>query len=57
MRLRNMNSNTFLVKRVFDKLTKWDDIGFKTWIVSVRGLAPQWPLLLTWFNFNPSMDK
>ena len=18
---------------------------------------PQWPLLLTWFNFNPSMDK
>ena len=19
--------------------------------------APMWPLLLTWFNFNPSMDK
>ena len=18
---------------------------------------PQWPLLLAWFNFNPSMDK
>ena len=21
-----------------------------------RALYPQWPLLLTWFNFNPSMD-
>ena len=20
-------------------------------------LTHQWPLLLTWFNFNPSMDK
>ena len=20
-------------------------------------LQHQWPLLLTWFNFNPSMDK
>ena len=22
-----------------------------------NGPAIQWPLLLTWFNFNPSMDK
>ena len=21
------------------------------------GFGHQWPLLLTWFNFNPSMDK
>ena len=21
------------------------------------GVAHLWPLLLTWFNFNPSMDK
>ena len=25
--------------------------------VCVIRVSPQWPLLLTWFNFNPSMDK
>ena len=25
-------------------------------VVDTDGLH-QWPLLLTWFNFNPSMDK
>ena len=20
-------------------------------------IGPQWPFLLTWFNFNPGMDK
>ena len=27
--------------------------------IAARGLSnrDQWPLLLTWFNFNPSMDK
>ena len=24
---------------------------------SITQLGLQWPLLLTWFNFNPSMDK
>ena len=24
--------------------------------VSAQGIVHQWPLLLTWFNFNPSMD-
>ena len=22
-----------------------------------KQIGGQWPLLLTWFNFNPSMDK
>ena len=26
-------------------------------ILKSRELFDQWPLLLTWFNFNPSMDK
>ena len=25
--------------------------------VRSKGDEPQWPLLLTWFNFNPSVDK
>ena len=36
-----MGSNA-MVKRVFDELTKLDDIGFKTWISSVRELASQY---------------
>ena len=36
--------------------------GFKTKIVIETFVddiycCQQWPLLLTWFNFNPSMDK
>ena len=45
MRLRNMSSNT-LVKWVFDELTKLDDIGFKTWISSVRELASRYNISL-----------
>ena len=40
-----MSSNT-LVKRVFDELTKLDDIGFKTWISSVRELASRYNISL-----------
>ena len=25
--------------------------------ITVPSSSDQWPLLLTWFNFNPSMDK
>ena len=27
------------------------------WILSIVVTDALWPLLLTWFNFNPSMDK
>ena len=40
-----MSSNN-LVKRVFDELTKMDDIGFKTWISSVRELESRYNLSL-----------
>ena len=33
----------------FDEIA--DDLTF------FINVAHQWPLLLTWFNFNPSMDK
>ena len=29
----------------------------KSTLDQVVAWCPQWPLLLTWFNFNPSMDK
>ena len=45
MRLCKMSSNT-LMKRVFDKLTKLDDIGFKTWFSSVRELASRYNISL-----------
>ena len=34
-------------------------MGSLWWLVMVEVMAwcLQWPLLLTWFNFNPSMDK
>ena len=28
-----------------------------TWFSEAMFIKHQWPLLLTWFNFNPSMDK
>ena len=28
-----------------------------TMLLKHRNIKRQWPLLLTWFNFNPSMDK
>ena len=28
-----------------------------TWPRNSEATGAQWPLLLTWFNFNPSMDK
>ena len=31
--------------------------GLKILNITKRHLWHQWPLLLTWFNFNPSMDK
>ena len=31
-----------------------DQISFETMKLKMDN---QWPLLLTWFNFNPSMDK
>ena len=31
-----------------------EDKGIASDIIPADGL---WPLLLTWFNFNPSMDK
>ena len=40
-----MGSNT-LVKRVLDELTKLDDIGFKTWVSSVRELASRYNISL-----------
>ena len=34
-----------------------DDSLIKLFCVSeTHGISPLWPLLLTWFNFNPSMD-
>ena len=29
----------------------------KTVSPTLKHIEAQWPLLLTWFNFNPSMDK
>ena len=31
--------------------------GRLEWRLLLRKIRVQWPLLLTWFNFNPSMDK
>ena len=31
--------------------------GIRLTLVGNGLMIPQWPLLLTWFNFNPSMDK
>ena len=38
-----MSSNA-LVKKVFDELKKMDDMGFKTWITSVRELASRYDI-------------
>ena len=38
-------SETYLPGLVHGNISKWDDLSLL------------WPLLLTWFNFNPSMDK
>ena len=43
-------------------VSKWHDNTWISIVVNSLGnrLAPianQWPLLLTWFNFNPSMNK
>ena len=32
----------------------WSQIGS---VINTIDLTLLWPLLLTWFNFNPSMDK
>ena len=40
-----MSSNA-LVKKVFDELKKIDDMGFKTWITSVRELASRYDISL-----------
>ena len=32
-------------------------LGMNGCILSTRAIDVLWPLLLTWFNFNPSMDK
>ena len=40
-----MSSNA-LVKKVFDELKKMDDMGFKTWITSVRELASRYDISL-----------
>ena len=29
----------------------------KTQTLNEKDISDQWPILLTWFNFNPSMDK
>ena len=44
-RLYNMSSNA-LVKKVFDELKKMDDMGFKTWITSVRELVSRYDIAL-----------
>ena len=44
-RLYNMSSNA-MVKKVFDELKKIDDMGFKTWITSVRELASRYDISL-----------
>ena len=40
-----MSSNA-LVKKVFDELKKIDDMGFKTWITTVRELASRYDISL-----------
>ena len=45
--------------------TIWYKVGFKAYQINLQShdhsiimaSSAQWPLLLTWFNFNPSMDK
>ena len=32
-------------------------VELTTYMTPVRPVRRQWPLLLTWFNFNPNMDK
>ena len=38
-------------------LTNYPVANFLRNLYNIRHSSPQWPLLLTWFNFNPSMDK
>ena len=46
-RLQGLPEN-LLVKRVFYELTNLDDLGFKTWVASVRELAS---------SYNMSLDS
>ena len=54
----------FMFLCLFD-VEKWGKIGMYVWVWSMAldgagclSYSPlQWPILLTWFNFNPSMDK
>ena len=44
----------------WDLFSQW--IGYSVLYLACNNWIPlveieQWPLLLTWFNFNPSMDK
>ena len=39
------------------KLLQYYDYFINTVNTDSLGLYHQWPLLLTWFNFDPSMDK
>ena len=51
--------------RIFVDWMQIDNSGAETGPGKYRGYwchgflcgNPKWPLLLTWFNFNPSMDK
>ena len=47
-----------LVKRVFPELTNLDDMGFKTWVTSVRELASRCNMSLdSEFNVNVFKQK
>ena len=39
----------------FENVNKVSDILFE--LMNHTSVDDQWPLLLTWFNFNPNMDK
>ena len=50
-----------LILMTASNANSWADIAnHVTWLWpadDTENFEHQWPLLLTWFNFNPSMDK
>ena len=55
----NDNNAIISIQYFFHIYDLWYDISInrKVYGRDMRHVWSQWPLLLTWFNFNPSMDK
>ena len=55
MTLIFLHEDRFILIEILLEFANKDQINNKLGVAQV--MADQGPLLLTWFNFNPSMDK